>query len=308
VGECGAAEHDQRHRRQQQDKAAAGGLDRSPQQAARLTARRRQWKTCAVLDERWIKSLHVESMRRADLHAEREPHVLFQASTVGALLDGAFDGDLSFAELGEHGDLGLGTLNGLDGEMIALDGEFFRADVDGAVRVVGPGERTPFAVVTAFEPTVEAAIEPGLDHEALLARLDALVSVETASFAVRLDGRFETVRARSVPAQRPPYRPLAEVVADQHVFELADLEGSMVGFRFPAYVEGIEVAGYHLHFISADRSRGGHVLGSRSGGGMRARIDPSDDLHIELPPAIDLADPDLAAATHAAIDAAEHGS
>ena len=52
-----------------------------------------------MLDERWIRSLHVESMRRADLHAERDPHVLFQASTIGALLDGAFDGDLSFAEL-----------------------------------------------------------------------------------------------------------------------------------------------------------------------------------------------------------------
>ena len=84
-----------------------------------------------MLDERWIRSLHVESMRRADLHAEHEPHVLFQASTIGALLDGAYDGDLSFAELAEHGDLGLGTLNGLDGEMIALDGGFFRADVDG---------------------------------------------------------------------------------------------------------------------------------------------------------------------------------
>ena len=68
-----------------------------------------------------------------ELHAEREPHVLFQASTIGALLDGAYEGDLSFAELAEHGDLGLGTLNGLDGEMIAIDGRFYRADVDGAV-------------------------------------------------------------------------------------------------------------------------------------------------------------------------------
>ena len=85
-----------------------------------------------MLDERWIRSLHVETLREEELHAEREPHVLFQASTIGALLEGAYDGDLSFAELAEHGDLGLGTLNGLDGEMIALDGRFYRADVDGA--------------------------------------------------------------------------------------------------------------------------------------------------------------------------------
>ncbi|MBS1676773.1 MAG: acetolactate decarboxylase [Actinobacteria bacterium] len=259
-----------------------------------------------MLDERWIRSLHVESLRHADLHAERAPHVLFQASTIGALLDGSFDGDLTFAELAARGDLGLGTLNGLDGEMIAIDGAFLRADVDGDVTVVGPGERTPFAVVARFAPTVEAEVPAGLDHVAILAALDELAPDRATSFAVRLDGRFETVRARSVPRQEPPYRPLDEVVADQHVFELADVDGSMVGFRFPAYVEGIEVAGYHLHFVDTARRRGGHVLGSRSAGPLRARIDPADDLHVELPPAVDLLDPELAASTHAAIDAAEH--
>lgn len=259
-----------------------------------------------MLDERWIRSLHVETMRHADLHAERDPHVLFQASTIGALIDGAFDGDLSFAELAERGDLGLGTLNGLDGEMIALDGDFFRADVDGAVNPIPASALTPFAVVTHFDPTVDVRIAGPLDHAALLARLDELVPTTASSCAIRLDGRFDLVRARSVPAQSPPYRPLTEVVADQHVFELRELEGTMLGFRFPAYVEGIEVAGYHLHFISADRSRGGHVLDSRLGGdGARARFDPADDLHVELPPRVDLADPDLAAATHEAIVRAE---
>ena len=259
-----------------------------------------------MLDERWIRSLHVESMRHADLHAEREAHVLFQASTIGALLDGSFDGDLTFAELAERGDLGLGTLNSLDGEMIAIDGEFLRADVDGNVTAVAPTNRTPFAVVTQFEPTIEGEVFAGLDHESILDALDSMARAARSSFAVRLDGRFALVRARSVPRQEPPYRPLAEVVADQHVFELTDVEGSMIGFRFPAYVEGIEVAGYHLHFISDDRRRGGHVLGSRSRG-LRARLDPSDDLHVELPPRIDLADPDLAAETHAAVDAVERG-
>jgi acetolactate decarboxylase len=257
-----------------------------------------------VLDEHWIRSLHVESMRRADLHAERQPHVLFQASTIGALLDGAFDGDLSFAELAEHGDLGLGTLNRLDGEMIALDGEFLRADVDGRVEPIPAAARTPFAVVTKFEPTTDEVLAGPLSHRQLLKRLDALAG-PAPSCAIRLDGGFQLVRARSVPAQEPPYRPLAEVVADQHVFELADVEGTMLGFRFPAYVEGIEVAGYHLHFVDAARRRGGHVLDSRAAGDLRARLDPSAELHVELPPAIDLADPDLAASTHAAIRIAE---
>jgi acetolactate decarboxylase len=258
-----------------------------------------------MLDERWIRSLHVEAMRRADLHEEREPHVLFQASTIGALLDGAFDGDLSFRELAAHGDLGLGTLNHLDGEMIAIDGEFFRADVDGNTTRVDPEERTPFAVVTSFEPSVDEELpDERLSHEELLARLDELVPASASSCAIRLDGRFELVRARSVPRQQPPYRPLTEVVAEQHVFELPEVEGTMLGFRFPTYVEGIEVAGYHLHFISADRARGGHVLDSRSRG-LHVRLDPSDDLHVELPPQVDLADPSLAAQTHAAVELVE---
>jgi acetolactate decarboxylase len=262
-----------------------------------------------MLDERWVRSLHVESMRRVELHEDRDEHVLFQASTIGALLEGAYDGDLSFAELAGHGDLGLGTLNRLDGEMIALDGRFYRADVDGGIHPVPPEARTPFAVVTRFAPTVEERIEGELSHEELLARLDTLAPDEDGrgvTCAVRLDGRFASVRARSVPAQSPPYRPLTEVVADQHVFELREVEGTMLGFRFPAYVEGIEVAGYHLHFIDSERRRGGHVLDSRTAG-VLAQLDPSDDLHVELPPGIDLADPDLAASTHAAIGAVEGG-
>jgi acetolactate decarboxylase len=260
-----------------------------------------------MLDERWIRSLHVEAMRHAELHKEREPHVLFQASTIGALLEGSYEGDVTFAELAVRGDLGLGTLNGLDGEMIALDGSFYRADVEGDVNEVAPEERTPFAVVTGFEPTISFDLDQSLSHEQLLAELDERLPEGTPSAAIRIDGRFESVKARSVPRQHPPYRPLTDVVAEQNVFELREAEGTMMGFRFPAYAEGIEVGGYHLHFIGEDRRRGGHVLDSRVADGVRARLDPSNDLHIELPPANDHVDPDLATATHEAIVRAESG-
>jgi acetolactate decarboxylase len=257
-----------------------------------------------VLDERWIRALHVEAMRHADLHGEHEPHVLFQASTIGALLEGAYDGDVTFAELAEHGDLGLGTLNGLDGEMIALDGRFYRADVDGNVEPVPTTAQTPFAVVVPFEPLIEFETEQDLDHDGLLAWIDRRIPPEAASCAVRVDGGFEIVRARSVPRQDPPYRPLTEVVAEQHVFELEGVDGTMLGFRFPEYAEGIEVSGWHLHFISEDRARGGHVLGSRSAR-VRVQLDPSGELHVELPPGIDLADPGVAGSTHAAVERVE---
>ena len=172
-----------------------------------------------MLDERWIKSLHVETLRGEELHAGREPHVLFQASTIAALLEGAYEGDLSFAELAEHGDLGLGTLDGLDGEMIALEGRFYRADVDGNVAEVAAETKTPFAVVAGFTPSLDLELDGALEHDELLAELDRLIPADAVSCAIRIDGHFELVRARSVPRQSPPYRPLIEVVAEQHVFE-----------------------------------------------------------------------------------------
>ena len=247
------------------------------------------------LDERWIRSLHVEAMRHADLHGGHEPHVLFQASTIGALLEGAFEGDVSFAELAEQGDHGLGTVNHLDGEMVALDGRFYRADVEGRINELPSSELSPFAVVVPFEPDLDFRLEGSLDHDALLAAIENRIPSGAATSAVRINGRFPLVEARSVPRQEPPYRPLTEVVADQHVFRLQDVEGSMVGFRFPAYAEGIEVSGWHLHFISEDRSRGGHVLDSRSSS-PRVGLDPSSELHVELPPGVRLTDPATPAA------------
>jgi acetolactate decarboxylase len=258
-----------------------------------------------VLDERLITALHVETLRQDEIHAEHEPHVLFQASTIGALLEGAYEGDVSFAQLAEHGDLGLGTLNALDGEMIAIDGRFYRADVEGRINEIDESALTPFAVVVWFEPTVEFELEGPLDNDAFLAALDERMAAGATSAAVRVDGEFARVRARSVPRQQPPYRPLSGVVADQHVFELEAITGSLVGFRFPDYAEGLEVSGYHLHFISDDRERGGHVF-QCAPSRVQVRIDPSTDLHVELPPGVELAGADLAKSTREALDRAEH--
>jgi acetolactate decarboxylase len=257
-----------------------------------------------VIEEMMLRALHVQSMRAGELHGDHDPHLLFQASTVTALLDGAYEGDLTFAELARHGDTGLGTLNGLDGEMIALDGTFLRADVNGDVTEISPNAFTPFAVVTEFQPTIEYGIREVRSFDALQARLDERIPADTPAAAVRIDGTFRSVTARSVPRQDPPYRPLGEVVADQNVFDIGAGQGTLVGFRFPVYSEGIEIAGYHLHFVDAARRRGGHLLDLEvESATVRAAL--YSDLHVELPPGLDLASPDLAGDTHAAIERVE---
>ena len=240
------------------------------------------------VDAALVGALHVEYLEKRDLGGEGRPHhSLFQTSTIEALLDGNYDGDVSFAELQERGDFGLGTLDALDGEMVALDGGFYQIKDDGRAYAIDGRRRTPFAVVTFFEPGLSRTLATPMDLAGLCSQVDRLVGEQFACCAVRVDGRFEHVKTRSVPRQRKPYPPLVQVVEDQTTFELHDVQGSLVGFRFPDHARGLNVTGYHLHFITADRSAGGHVLGCRLASG-ELRVDREADLRLELPPEVSL--------------------
>ncbi|HEX3317500.1 MAG TPA: acetolactate decarboxylase [Solirubrobacteraceae bacterium] len=237
-------------------------------------------------DPALIAALHPRVLGPAELLAREPAHAAFQTSTIDALLHGRYEGDVSVAVLLRHGDLGLGTVDHLDGELIVIDGAAWVARADGTVRRVEDSERTPFAVVTPFTAESSVAVSAPLDHGELLALVDRLAGSADGARAVRIDGELD-LHARSVPRQEPPYRPLADVVADQEVFELRGLTGTLVGFRFPALAGGLEVPGYHLHAIAADRRRGGHVLRARLRAGTVA-VGRLTDLHMELPPGVEL--------------------
>jgi acetolactate decarboxylase len=185
---------------------------------------------------------------------------LFQVSTIDALLSGIYDGDTNFFELRKHGDFGIGTLNRLDGEMLAVDGVFYQVRADGKVYPVTASQQTPFAVVTFFKPEQEWRLELGQNLGRMEKWLDEKLPSRNLFYAVRVEGEFAVMKTRSIAAQDKPYRPLAEVAKKQAVFDLRNVRGVMVGFRSPAFVKGINVPGYHLHFISEDRTAGGHVL------------------------------------------------
>jgi acetolactate decarboxylase len=149
--------------------------------------------------------------------------------------------------------------------------------------------------VTFFDPVVEFTVDGAPDHDEFVHELNRHAPPGSPVCAVRIDGSFGFVRARSVPRHEPPYPSLTELAHEQHVFEFRDVEGTIVGFRFPSYAQGIELAGYHLHFVDADRLRGGHVLACRPRR-VEVRIDHARDLHVELPPGIELGAPDAGAA------------
>jgi acetolactate decarboxylase len=245
-----------------------------------------------VIDHRLIGALHVRALDRAGLaHDRATEHVVWQAGTLDALMGGRYDGDVTVGELLAHGDHGIGTLQHLDGEMVVLDGECWVIDHTGRVRRVPPETRTPFAVLCPFAPSATTRLAGPLGLGELHAALDGLAATDREPVeAVRVDGTFADLTLRSVAAQTPPYPPLAEVTRHQTEWRLDAAAGTLVGFRFPDAAAGLEVPGYHLHFLSDDREHGGHVLELTLVEGT-ASVEGVDELHVELPADLGLGEP-----------------
>ena len=247
------------------------------------------------IDSGLIGALHVERVGVCDVRLGEHPHhTLFQTSTIDALLSGNYEGDVSFEELETYGDFGLGTFDALDSEMIGLDGAFYQVKADGRAYEVDERMKTPFAVVTFFEPREIRQLAAPTNYASLRAHLDEIVAADAATcHAIRVDGHFRYVKTRSVPRQHKPYPPLVEVVKHQPTFELHEVQGSLVGFRFPEYIGGLNVSGYHFHFITEDRCAGGHLLECEMTRG-ELRVDRESDLNLELPAGVVEAMPHLA--------------
>jgi acetolactate decarboxylase len=257
-----------------------------------------------VIDERFLGVLHLQALRASGIdHDAVAEHGAFQVGTIETLMGGAFDGRSSIAQVLAHGSLGVGTLNHLAGELTILDRVAYLCDAGGAARIVGPEELTPFAVVSPFDHIRSTRIGPCADLGVLREAITAFIGDEALVAAFRLDGRFATLHARSVHPQRPPYVSLAEATRNQSEFDFIDVEGTVVGFSFPDVAAGIEVPGFHLHFLTADRRRGGHVLEAQLDEGT-LQVDATTELRLELPKGVDLGRP--GAMDRAALQAIEN--
>jgi acetolactate decarboxylase len=208
-------------------------------------------------------------------------HTLYQVSTATALVEGIYQGAVRVGTLRQHGDLGLGTFENLDGEMVVVDGDVFQVRADGSVRKCDDAQLAPFAVVTQFYPEATARLEicPGL--KTLCSRFNRMRKSENLFFALRVDGHFDYIRTRAMCKTREGV-PLVQAAAVQPEFEFRDIPGTLVGFWTPEYAKTLNVPGYHLHFISDDRKKGGHLLQCR-GTNFRLQIQREGDYRIALP-------------------------
>lgn len=187
-------------------------------------------------------------------------HQIFQTSLISSLVQGVYEDEMTVGELLGHGSFGIGTFNRLDGEMIILDGACYRLRVDGTVTQADLDDRTPYAVVTNFVPTLRREVEGPLTRAQISRVIDDMLPSSNYMYALRISGSFNWTTTRTVERQARPYRPMVEATANEEVIRLEHVTGIMAGFRTPLYEQGISVAGCHVHLVDDEHAHGGHLV------------------------------------------------
>jgi len=186
---------------------------------------------------------------------------VFQYGIANAFIQGIYEGQLSVKEVKQQGDFGLGAPNLIDGELIMIEGKVFQTNAHGETFEAPDSLKTPFVFVTAFKPE---AIHYFSDIETigdLFTRIEGCLSNKNSIYAIRITGKFMKMGTRAFsPVTQKPYKPLSQLLGQQHFLNCDQTNGTMIGFYMPGYLSGINIVGMHFHYLSADLKKGGHVL------------------------------------------------
>jgi acetolactate decarboxylase len=207
--------------------------------------------------------------------------LLYICAPLNALVEGIYEENIHLGEILKHGNFGIGTFDDLDGEMVIFDGTIYQITVDGRVNKIEDSLSTPYAIVTFFHPLIFGELESETQYNHFLEWLNGLLPSPNIFYAIRVEGEFARVRARSVPKQAN-YRPLADVVTEQSHLDFKYIRGTLAGFYTPDFMSSLSVPGHHLHFLSEDIASGGHLI-TCTPRRVRASIQPIHRLELNMP-------------------------
>ena len=193
----------------------------------------------------------------------QDRETVYQVALLQSLTQGYYDGIIPVSELKEHGDIGIGTFEGVNGEMIVLDGTVYQALGDGTVQEAADTETVPFSNVTFFDSDVSVDLADISDMKSFKTELDKTVNDKGKNmfYVVKVNGTFDKMLVRSELKQEKPYKSLDKALeTDQREFTYENIDGTVVGLYCPDYMSGLNASGWHFHFISDDRTKGGHML------------------------------------------------
>ncbi|MFD1671828.1 acetolactate decarboxylase [Agrilactobacillus yilanensis] len=207
---------------------------------------------------------------------------LYQHGTLALLVPGLFKGTLTVGELLKHGDYGIGSVEGLDGELTVVDGKGYLVKSDGKVTEVGPEETVPFANAH-YDRETDKYQRTNITKNDLETEILKNHDYQNIFFAVKITGTFKSIKTRVVNGNgKPPYKTLAQTALDQSIFEAENMPGTLVGYYSPELFQGVASAGYHVHFISDDHTFGGHILDYELADG-KVSLQRFESLDLHLP-------------------------
>lgn len=211
---------------------------------------------------------------------------MYQVSTLNALLLGYTRTVVTVQDLLANGDTGLGTFENVNGEMIVVDSHCYRASDNGDVTEMPPDRGVPFASVSFLKGSKKFEIGPVENIDDLKTLLNLKIEEGfglNSMHMVRIDGFFETVDARSENGLKSQHVELKDILnLNQKSFVFSNVSGSLVCIYYPDYMAGINASGWHFHFVSDDRSKGGHVFNITMQHGA-AFLDKISKIEMQLP-------------------------
>ena len=214
----------------------------------------------------------------------QDKETVYQVALLQSLTLGYFDGSISVKDLKTHGDTGIGTFEGLNGEMIVLDGVVYQADENCKINVMGDKVLVPFSNVTFFEKDFSVKLRNVADKDALEKILNKLVDKQGQNYfyMVKIPAEFNSILIRSERGTKEPYPTLVEALKTQKEITPKNISGTIVGLYCPQFMSSLNSVGWHFHFISADKKIGGHVLDLNIKSG-EAQFDLTENFEMKLP-------------------------
>lgn len=207
---------------------------------------------------------------------------LFTAGYAHAFIGGLYDGYYPYNELKLNGDFGLGAPDKLDGELIVLNGKVYQTQHTGKTFEISNTALTPYAVVNFFKADAKYTFKRSISRQELYSYLDSILPNRNGIYAIHIRATFKTVKTRAFPPVTKPYKPLAEMLSLQQFFNFNTTRGDLVGYKLPEYMDGANITGYHFHFLSEDKSSGGHII-DFTAENLSIEIDSLDSFTVDIP-------------------------
>jgi len=187
--------------------------------------------------------------------------ILYQYSIWYAFVNKVFDGDLKVKELQAHGDIGLGSFDFLNGELVMLNGVTYRVRENGEISEGKPDDEVVYSVSTFFQKNGEFNISNSVNYESFKNELSKLNKTPQYFYAYKAHGTFKSIKLGGIPKVNKPFTEGLDVLIPKRpVFNAENITGTLVGFYCPDYIGDINAKGFHFHFISDDKKFGGHAM------------------------------------------------